>query len=62
VPGCIIVVDIARIGMASKVIGLMKAKGIFHELLEIQICKGYDLAGDFALKPLNPIFMVVGKC
>ena len=22
----------------------------------------YELAGDFALKPVNPIFMVVGKC
>ena len=61
-PGCIIVAGIARIGMASKVVGLMKAKGIFQELLEIQISRGYDLAGDFALKPINPIFMVAGKC
>jgi len=24
--------------------------------------RGYDLAGDIALKPVNPIFMVIGKC
>lgn len=62
VAGCIIVADIARIGMASKVVGLMKAHGIFQELLQIQISRGYELAGDLALKPVNPIFMVVGKC
>jgi cobalt-precorrin-6B (C15)-methyltransferase len=36
--------------------------GIFQELLQIHILRGYDLAGDIALKPANPIFMVIGKC
>jgi len=62
VPGCIIVADLARIGMASKVVKLMKDQGIFYELLHIQIARGYDLAGDIALRPINPIFMVVGRC
>ena len=61
-PGCIIVADLARIGMASKVAKLMKDQGIFSELLHIQIARGYDLAGDIALRPINPIFMVVGRC
>lgn len=61
-PGCIIVVDLARIGAASLVSELMKSQGIFQELLQIHISRGYDLAGDVALRPVNPIFMVVGKC
>ena len=61
-PGCIIVVDLARIGIASRVATLMKELGIFQELLQIHILRGYDLAGDIALKPVNPIFMVIGKC
>jgi cobalt-precorrin-6B (C15)-methyltransferase len=61
-PGCIIVAALARIGMASQVSRLMKTHGLFQELLQIQICRGYDLADDVALKPVNPIFMVVGKC
>jgi cobalt-precorrin-6B (C15)-methyltransferase len=60
--GCVIVADLARIGMASKVVELMKKHGIFRELLQIQISRGYELAGDIALKPVNPIFMVVSKC
>ncbi|VVB65109.1 putative cobalt-precorrin-6B C(15)-methyltransferase (decarboxylating) [uncultured archaeon] len=62
VPDCVIVANLARIVMASKVTELMKACGIFQELLHVQISRGYELAGDFALKPINPIFMVVGKC
>jgi cobalt-precorrin-6B (C15)-methyltransferase len=61
-PGCILVVNMARIGIASKVADLMKAQGIFQELLQIQLSRGYDLGGDIALKPINPIFMAVGRC
>jgi cobalt-precorrin-6B (C15)-methyltransferase len=60
-PGSIVVVDLARIGIASKVAGLMKKEGIFEELLQIGISRGYELAGDIALRPTNPIFMVVGR-
>ncbi len=61
-PGCTIVADLARIGMAARVAAMMKEAGIFQELLQIHISRGYTLAGDMALKPANPIFMVVGKC
>jgi cobalt-precorrin-6B (C15)-methyltransferase len=61
-PGCIIVANLARIGIAARMAGLMKEAGIFQELIQIQVCRGYDLAGDIALRPVNPIFMVIGKC
>ena len=62
VPGSVVVVDLARIGIASKVSSLMKKEGIFEELLQIGISRGYELGGDIALQPINPIFMVVGRC
>jgi cobalt-precorrin-6B (C15)-methyltransferase len=61
-PGCVIVANLARIGIAARLATIMKELGIFQELLQIQISRGYTLAGDIALKPVNPIFMVVGKC
>jgi len=61
-PGCIIVADLARIGIAARVAAMMKEEGIFQELIQIHISRGYELAGDIALKPVNPIFMVIGKC
>ncbi len=60
--GSVIVADLARIGITSKVVELMKKEGIFEELVQIGISRGYDLAGDIALRPVNPIFMVVGRC
>jgi len=61
-PGCIIVADLARLGIAARVAEMMKEAGIFQELIQIHIARGYDLGGDIALKPVNPIFMVIGKC
>jgi cobalt-precorrin-6B (C15)-methyltransferase len=60
-PDFAVVADLARIGIAYKVALLMKEAGIFQELMQIHICRGYDLAGDVALRPVNPIFMVVGR-
>lgn len=60
--GCIIVADLARLGIAAYVAQKMKEAGIFQELIQIHIARGYDLGGDIALKPINPIFMVIGKC
>jgi cobalt-precorrin-6B (C15)-methyltransferase len=61
-PGCVIVADLARLGIAARVAEMMKEAGIFQELIQIHIARGYDLGGDIALKPVNPIFMVIGKC
>jgi cobalt-precorrin-6B (C15)-methyltransferase len=62
VPDCVIVADLARIGIAARVAEMMKEAGIFQELIQIHIARGYTLGGDIALKPVNPIFMVIGKC
>lgn len=61
-PGCVIVADLARIGIAARVAAMMKEAVIFQELIQIHIARGYTLGGDIALKPVNPIFMVIGKC
>jgi cobalt-precorrin-6B (C15)-methyltransferase len=61
-PGCVIVADLARLGIAARVAEMMKEAKIFQELIQIHIARGYDLGGDMALRPVNPIFMVIGKC
>jgi cobalt-precorrin-6B (C15)-methyltransferase len=61
-PGCVIVADLARIGIAARVAEMMKEARIFQELIQINIARGYALGGDIALRPVNPIFMVIGKC
>jgi cobalt-precorrin-6B (C15)-methyltransferase len=57
-----IVLNAARIEVASMAITVMKNLEIFKEALVINVAKSYDLAGGIAFKPLNPVFMVVGGC
>jgi len=57
-----IVVNAARIEVASRAIEVMKSLEIFKEALIINVSKSYDLAGGVAFKSLNPVFMVVGGC
>ena len=61
-PGAVIVADLARLGIAARLARMMKDAGIFEELIQIHISRGYELAGDIALRPANPIFMVIGRC
>ncbi len=61
-PGAVIVSDLARLGIAAGLARMMKQAGIFSELIQIHISRGYELAGDIALRPANPIFMVIGRC
>ena len=55
-----IVVNLARIEIAYKVIHTMRELGIFKEALIINVSKSYELAGLTAFKTINPIFMIVG--
>ncbi|MHC1604268.1 MAG: precorrin-6Y C5,15-methyltransferase (decarboxylating) subunit CbiT [Candidatus Syntropharchaeales archaeon] len=57
-----IVLNAARIEVASMAIEVMKNLEIFKEVLVINVAKSYDLAGGVAFKSLNPVFMVVGGC
>lgn len=60
--GCRIVANLARMETACQMAELMRGRGVFKELLQIHLLRGYDLAGGMGLRPVNPIFMVVGKC
>lgn len=55
-----IVVNLARMGIAERVIKIMTRLGMFEEVIMVNVAKGYDLAGDIAFRSENPVFMVVG--
>lgn len=57
-----LVLNAARIEVASEAIEYMKNIGIYKESLLINISKGYELKGYTAYRAENPVFMVVGTC
>ena len=55
-----VVANAARIETAARIIMCMKSLGIFEEALHLQVSKGYELAGETAFKPANPVYIMVG--
>ncbi|RLG29210.1 cobalt-precorrin-6Y C(15)-methyltransferase [Methanosarcinales archaeon] len=55
-----VVANAARIETTARIIGCMKSLGIFEEVIHVQVSKGYELAGETAFKPINPVYIVVG--
>ena len=55
-----VVANAARIETAARIIGCMKSLRIFEEVLHLQVSKGYELAGETAFKPANPVYIMVG--
>ncbi len=56
-----IVVNAARIEVATKVINKMRELSIFKEAVIVNIMKSYELVGLTAFKSLNPVFVIIGE-
>ncbi len=55
-----VVVNAARIEVATRVVEKMRRLGIFREVLIVNVSRSYDLAGGTAFKSLNPVFVIFG--
>ena len=56
-----IVVNAVLLGTVDKTIDKMKQLGIFKEAIHVQISRSYPLVGDIMLKPINPVYIIVGE-
>lgn len=56
-----IVVNAVLLDTVSRTIKKMKDLGIFREVVHIQVSRSYELAGDIMLKPVNPVYIIVGE-
>jgi cobalt-precorrin-6B (C15)-methyltransferase len=54
------VVSAVKLETAVATLEIMKQNNIFMELIQIQISRGYELAGGTMFKPENPVFLIVG--
>lgn len=55
-----IVVNVVRIQTASTVINIMQDLGIFVGAVLVQVSNSYELAGEIAFKPINPVYIITG--
>lgn len=54
------VVSSVRVETVAEALEIMKLNNIFSELIQVQISRGYELAGGTMFRPENPVFLIVG--
>ncbi|MCP1662395.1 MAG: methyltransferase domain-containing protein [Methanocalculus sp. MSAO_Arc1] len=57
-----IVVNAVLLETAVLAISTMKRLGIFSEAVHLQVSRAHDLNGKTIFKPINPIYIITGRC
>jgi len=57
-----IVVNAVLLSTLNKAVKAMKDLGIYQETISVQVCRSHELAGSLMFKPIDPVFIVVGRC
>ena len=56
-----IVINAVLLSTLSDAVATMKDLGIFHEVVQVQVSRSYDIAGSIMFKPIDPVYIIVGK-
>lgn len=55
------VMNVSRVETAGEAIGAFRSRGLLSEVLQLQVNRGYELAGGTAFDPDNPVYVIVGR-
>jgi cobalt-precorrin-6B (C15)-methyltransferase len=56
-----IVVNAVLVSTLANAVTTMKQLGIFSEVVQVQITRSHEIAGSIMFKPIDPVFVIVGK-
>ena len=56
-----IVMNVCRIETAARAIEAFRSRDLLAETIQLQVNRGYDLAGETGLSAENPVFVIVGR-
>jgi len=56
-----IVVNAVLVSTLANAVAAMKQLGIFCEVVQVQIARSHEIAGSIMFKPIDPVFVIVGK-
>ncbi|MFA5347836.1 MAG: methyltransferase domain-containing protein [Methanoregula sp.] len=56
-----IVVNAVLIKTLTHTVATMKQLGIFCEVVQVQVARSHEIAGSIMFKPIDPVFVIVGK-
>jgi cobalt-precorrin-6B (C15)-methyltransferase len=56
-----IVVNAVLVSTLHTTVEKMREIGIFDEVVHVQIARSHEIAGNIMLKPIDPVYVIVGK-
>ena len=56
-----IVVNAVLVSTLQAAVGIMQGIGIFDEVVQVQIARSHAIAGSIMFRPIDPVYVIVGK-
>jgi cobalt-precorrin-6B (C15)-methyltransferase len=56
-----IVVNAVLLSTLAETVATMQHIGIFCEVVQVQVSRSYEIAGSIMFKPIDPVYVIVGK-
>lgn len=56
-----IVINAVLLSTLAEGIATLKQLGIFYEVVQVQVSRSYEIAGSIMFKPIDPVYIIVGK-
>jgi cobalt-precorrin-6B (C15)-methyltransferase len=56
-----IVINAVLLSTLDQALKSMKQLGIFCEVIQVQVTRSYEIAGSIMFKPIDPVYVIVGK-
>lgn len=57
-----VVVNAVLLSTLNEAVSSMQALSLFREVVQVSVSRSSPLAGDFMLRPIDPVFIVSGGC
>lgn len=57
-----IVVNAVLLRTLHQAVSTMQELGIFEEIVQVAISRSYPLADSFMFRPIDPVYIIVGRC
>lgn len=56
-----IIVNAVLLSTLTQGVATMKQLGIFYEVVQVQVARSHEVAGSIMFKPIDPVYVIVGK-
>jgi cobalt-precorrin-6B (C15)-methyltransferase len=56
-----IVINAVLLSTLEQAVTTLKELGLFTEVVQVQVSRSYDLAGSIMFKPIDPVYIIVGR-